>query len=92
MRGTAVRPRDYEWKCEQGVPGSSGWPGVKSGYTELQLMEMVAHLRGTLEGATWDDEIGWKMERINFEHDMIEEAWTVLMKFHEWEQALDEEE
>jgi len=91
MRGTAARPR-YEWKCEQGVNGSSGPPGKWSGYSELQLMEMVAHLRMTLEGSQWDDAIGWKLERINFEHDMIDEAWTVLMHFHEWEQALEEEE
>ena len=46
---------EEEWKCERGVIGSSGVVLPHSGLSELQLMELIAHLRGTLEGATYVD-------------------------------------
>lgn len=83
---------EEEWNCERGVIGSSGVVLPHSGLSELQLMELITHLRMTLEGATYVDWRGvpyWKLERINWEHDKTDKAWDVLMKFRdmqlEWE-------
>ena len=46
---------DVSWKCEREGSGSSGIPLKHSGLSELQLMELIAHLRGTLEGAMYVD-------------------------------------
>tara|TARA_R100000908_G_C3744906_1_gene140471 strand:- start:1350 stop:1697 length:348 start_codon:yes stop_codon:yes gene_type:complete len=83
---------DVSWKCEREGSGSSGIPLKHSGLSELQLMELITHLRMTLEGATYVDGCMdekrvpyWKLERINWEHDKTDKAWDVLMKFHEKE-------
>lgn len=86
---------DVSWKCEREGSGSSGIPLKHSGLSELQLMELIAHLRGTLEGAIYvEDGIPhWKLERINWEHERTDAAWDVLLKFHEKElewQAIDD--
>ncbi len=91
--------KNNEWECERGVPGSSGIALPHSGLTELQLMELITHLRGTLEGATYVEGcMGekrvpyWKLERINWEHDKTDKAWDVLMAFHNLTQKWKAEE
>lgn len=87
---TAIVRHFVEWNCERGVIGSSGAVLPHSGLSELQLMELITHLRMTLEGATYVEGCMdekrvpyWKLERINWEHDKTDKAWDVLMKFHD---------
>jgi hypothetical protein len=90
------RLRDNEWDCDRGVPGSSGIALPHSGLTELQLMELISHLRGTLEGAQFIEGQAvvphWRLERINWEHDKTDKAWDVLMAFHDLTQKWQGEE
>lgn len=87
-------PNIGEWRCDRGVLGSSGVPLPHSGLSELQLMELISHLRGVLEGAQWvDDAIPyWKLERINFENELVDKGWEILMTLHDLEMKWSEEE
>ena len=94
--------KNNEWECERGVPGSSGIALPDAGLTELQLMELISHLRGTLEGTQFVDGVydgmkpmvvpHWRLERINWEHDKTDKAWDVLMAFHNLTQKWKAEE
>lgn len=101
MKGGGISTRtdlpDYE--CDRGVRGSAGPPLKHSGLSELQLMELIAHLRMTLEGAVFVDGCMdekrvpyWKLERINYENPKTDESWKVLKRFYDLQQAWEEEE
>ena len=60
-------------------------------------MELITHLRMTLEGAVFVDGCMdekrvpyWKLERINYENPKTDESWKILMRFWDLQQKWEE--
>ena len=99
MKGGGISTRTDlpKYDCDKGVPGSAGPPLKHSGLSELQLMELITHLRMTLEGAVFVDGCMdekrvpyWKLERINYENPKTDESWKILMRFWDLQQKWEE--
>ena len=96
ISGITTPDFDLNFDCDRGVAGSAGPPLKHSGLSELQLMELITHLRMTLEGAVFVDETEtlavpyWKLERINYENPKTDKSWKVLKRFYDLQQAWEE--